>query len=77
MSGIPTPPHQKPTVSETQDKEPTNRGAPRDMTPDERKAFVDARKRRNIAIALGLVTFAVLIFVITALRLAQNIAAGA
>ncbi|MAL09810.1 MAG: protoheme IX farnesyltransferase [Maricaulis sp.] len=67
MSGIPTPPHQKPDET----------GA---ATPDpqaDREAFIAARKRRNVAIALGLVGFAVLIFAITALRLAQNISTGA
>ncbi|MEN0652847.1 MULTISPECIES: hypothetical protein [Hyphobacterium] len=76
MSGIPTPPHQKPTVSEGKTPGPDERGAPRNMSPVEREAFISARKRRNRAIALGLIGFAVLVFVITALRLMQNIAAG-
>ena len=76
MSGIPTPPHQKPTISEGKTPGPDERGAPRELTPDERDAFIKARKGRNRAIALGLFGFAVLVFVITALRLMQNIAAG-
>ena len=76
MSGIPTPPHQKSTISDGKAPGPDERGAPRDMTPDERDAFIQARKGRNRAIALGLIAFAVLVFVITALRLMQNIAAG-
>lgn len=69
MSGIPTPPHEKPTVS--------GKDAAKTPAEQERQAFIAARKRRNVAIALGLVGFAVLIFAITALRLAQNISAGA
>ena len=40
------------------------------LTPEELKA----RKRRNIAIALGLVAFMVLVFVTTLLRLQANVA---
>lgn len=76
MSGIPTPPHQKSTVSDGKSPGPDERGAPREMTPEEKDAFISARKRRNRAIALGLIAFAALVFIITALRLAQNIAAG-
>lgn len=43
------------------------------MTPEE----LNARKRRNLAIAAALVLFVVLVFVITVLRLTSNIAAGA
>ncbi|GAD58865.1 MULTISPECIES: hypothetical protein [Brevundimonas] len=39
------------------------------LTPEELKA----RKRRNIAIALGLVAFMVLVFVTTLLRLQANV----
>ena len=79
MSGIPTPPHQKPAIEPGARKRiaPDERGAPAHMTPEERDAFIAARKRRNRAIAISLVAFAVLVFVVTALRLAQNIAAGA
>lgn len=67
MSGIPTPPHQKPDETGSAMPDPQA----------DREAFIAARKRRNVAIALGLVGFAVLIFAITALRLAQNISTGA
>ena len=40
------------------------------LTPEELKA----RKRRNIAIALGLVAFMVLVFVTTLLRLQAHVA---
>ena len=40
------------------------------LTPEELKA----RKRRNIAIALGLVAFMALVFVTTLLRLQANVA---
>lgn len=36
-----------------------------------------ARKRRNIYIALGLVGFMVAVFLITVVRLGQNVAGGA
>jgi hypothetical protein len=39
------------------------------LTPEELKA----RKRRNIAIALGLVAFMALVFVTTLLRLQANV----
>lgn len=39
------------------------------LTPDQ----LAARKRRNVAIALGLVAFMVLMFVATVLRLQSNI----
>ena len=39
------------------------------QTPEELKS----RKRRNIAIALGLVSFMVLVFVTTLLRLQANV----
>ena len=35
-----------------------------------------ARKRRSLAIALGLVAFALIVFLVTAVRLTQNIAAS-
>ena len=41
------------------------------LTPEE----LAARKRRNVAIALGLVAFMVLMFVTTVLRLQSNIGA--
>lgn len=40
------------------------------LTPEQ----LSARKRRNLAIALGLVAFMVLIFVTTVLRLHANVA---
>ncbi len=43
------------------------------MTPED----LAARKRRNLAIAAGLVLFVVVVFVVTMLRLSANIAAGA
>ena len=42
------------------------------LTPEELRA----RKRRNIALALGLVAFIVLVFVTTVLRLQANVAGG-
>ena len=36
-----------------------------------------ARRRRSVAIALGLVAFALIVFVVTAVRLTQNIASRA
>ena len=38
------------------------------LTPDE----LNARKRRNLFIALGLIAFIVLVFLTTVLRLQQN-----
>ncbi|UQV17685.1 hypothetical protein MU852_12730 [Brevundimonas albigilva] len=38
------------------------------LTPDE----LNARKRRNLFIALGLVAFIILVFLTTVLRLQQN-----
>jgi hypothetical protein len=35
-----------------------------------------ARKKRNVAIAIGLVSFMVIIMVVTMLRISQNIAAS-
>lgn len=43
------------------------------LTPEEEAA----RRKRNVAIAWGLVGFMVLIFLITVLRLSQNVANGA
>jgi hypothetical protein len=43
------------------------------LTPEQEAA----RKKRNVAIALGLVAFMALVFTITVLRLSQNIAQGA
>ncbi|MFC0633997.1 hypothetical protein [Brevundimonas balnearis] len=40
------------------------------LTPDQ----LAARKRRNLAIALGLVAFMVLVFLTTVLRLQANVA---
>lgn len=42
------------------------------LTPEQLRA----RKRRNVALALALVGFIVLVFVATVLRLQANIAAG-
>ena len=42
------------------------------LTPEEEKA----RKRRNVAIALGLVAFIVLIFVVTVVRMSSNYNTG-
>lgn len=42
------------------------------MTPEE----ISARKRRNLAIAAALVLFVVLVFGVTVMRLASNIAAS-
>ncbi|MDO1558044.1 hypothetical protein Q0812_01205 [Brevundimonas sp. 2R-24] len=42
------------------------------MTPDE----IAARKKRNLALALALVAFVVLVFGLTMARLAQNIEQG-
>ncbi|MFN4288699.1 MAG: hypothetical protein ACK4E3_09425 [Brevundimonas sp.] len=43
------------------------------LTPEELKA----RKRRNVALALALVAFIVIVFAVTVLRLSANIAANA
>lgn len=43
------------------------------LTPEQEQA----RKKRNLAIAWGLVAFIVLVFVITVARLSQNVANGA
>jgi hypothetical protein len=43
------------------------------VQPDE--AAVKARRGRNIALALGLVLFVILIFVVTIVRLGGNVAA--
>lgn len=40
------------------------------LTPEE----LSARKRRNVAIALGLVAFMVIVFVTTILRMQANVA---
>lgn len=42
------------------------------LTPEQEKA----RKRRNVAIALGLVAFIVLIFLVTVVRMSSNYNAG-
>ena len=47
-------------------------GEHHEITPEEMKA----RKRRNIAIALGVVAFIVLVYSTTLLRLTQNIEAN-
>ena len=47
-------------------------GEHHEVTPEEQKA----RKRRNMAIALGVVTFIVLVYSTTLLRLTQNIEAN-
>ena len=41
---------------------------------DEQQA---ARKKRNVAIAIGLVAFMAIIMIVTVLRISQNIASGA
>ena len=43
-----------------------------EMSPEERQA----RNRRNIAIALGVVAFVVIIYATTLLRMSQGIGAG-
>ena len=43
------------------------------MTPDEEDRFKRARRGRNIALALGLVLFVILIFVVTIIRLGGNV----
>ena len=43
------------------------------MTPEEQKQ----RKRRNIAIALGVVAFIVLVYVVTILRIGGSISGAA
>jgi hypothetical protein len=40
----------------------------------ESEAFAKARRGRNIAIAVGLVAFVVLVFVVTLVRLGANVA---
>ncbi|MHA6288966.1 protoheme IX farnesyltransferase [Maricaulis sp. CAU 1757] len=42
------------------------------LTPEQERA----RKRRNVYIALGLLGFMVVVFLVTVVRLTQNIAAG-
>jgi len=44
------------------------------MTPEEQDAFIRARNRRSWAIALGLVAFVVIVFVVTIVRLGGNVA---
>lgn len=44
------------------------------MTPEEEAAFVRARNRRSWAIAIGLVAFVVIVFVVTIVRLGGNVA---
>ena len=41
----------------------------------ESQAFAKARRGRNIALALGLVAFVILVFVVTIARLGGNVAA--
>ncbi|MCW5724981.1 MAG: protoheme IX farnesyltransferase [Maricaulaceae bacterium] len=43
--------------------------APRALTPEETKA----RKRRNLMIALGLVAFIIIVFLVTLFRIGENI----
>ena len=43
------------------------------LTPEEE----DARKRRNLAIGGSLAAFVIIVFLVTMVRLSQNIAAGA
>mgnify|MGYP005751290881 FL=1 len=42
-------------------------------TPPPRDAFERARRGRNIALALGLVAFAILVFLVTVVRLGANV----
>lgn len=42
------------------------------MTP-EQEAFAKARARRNVALALGLVAFVILIFVVSIVRMGANV----
>jgi hypothetical protein len=58
-------------MSSSNETRPETRDTVR-LTPEQEAA----RKQRNLAIAGGLVAFIVLIFLVTVLRLAQNIAAG-
>lgn len=41
----------------------------------ETEAFAKARRGRNIALAIGLVAFVVIVFVVTIIRLGANVAA--
>jgi uncharacterized membrane protein len=41
---------------------------------DEAEAFTKARRGRNIAIALGLVVFVILVFAVTIVRLGASVA---
>ena len=43
------------------------------MTREEYMAHVEARRGRNIALALGLVAFMVIVFVVTIVRLGANV----
>jgi hypothetical protein len=43
------------------------------MSPEERAVFEKARRGRNLAIALGLVAFIVLVYAVTLIRMGGNV----
>ena len=59
-----------PEATETPAENAAAPEAPRQRTPEELRA----QKRRNVAIALSLAAFMVLVFVVTVVRLQQNTA---
>ena len=44
------------------------------MTPEDEERFKKARRGRNIALAVGLVLFVILVFVVTIVRLGASVA---
>lgn len=45
-------------------------------TEDDKKAYLAAQKRRNIAIGLGLLAFVVLVFLVSIIRMTQGVQAA-
>ena len=56
------------------DQPPPPEMPPRPPPPADPKAFAKARRNRNIAIALGLVGFIVLVYLVTVLRMGGYVA---
>ena len=64
-----------PTVSRTDFSE-AREGLPTGETHHQSEAELKAQRKRNIAIALAVVAFVVLVYLTTFLRLAENLRAG-
>ena len=62
-------------MSEPQDTPPTATvEAPQPLSPADRAAMDKARRGRNIALAIGLVAFIVIVYAVTVIRMGANAA---